>query len=502
MSYQQYPGGYGGPPPQGYPPQQPYGAPPQGYPQGAPQGYPPPQQQGAYQQPGGAAAGFYNQSGPPPQGAPYGQSGYPPQPHQPGYPPQPEYKDRGSYQQPPPGQYPMGPGAYGTPGGYGAPPPNPYPPQAPYNYSGAPHGAPPPNAYGQPYPPGPPGHQQPFPPQFPGQGPPGGPSPGFEDPPACNPQEYSKQADGLRRAMKGFGTDEAELIRIVAQLQTPYAVHSVNKAFSQNHHRDLIKDVKSETSGRFEDALVSVLRGPLLEEVHALHDAIHRPGTTESVLNDVLLCRSPPDLDAIKKAYRRTFSRDLETDVRGDLSMKTENMFSFVLQNRRAEEFVPVDIAQAEKDAYNIQMAMEGVGAGVTGPFGGTHQEAVYSTIFSRNDAQIGAIAHSYERMYNRRLESVIEKKFSGHMEDALLYAIRGGTNKANRDAVLLEDSMKGLGTKDTLLIHRIVKYRWNKAHFENVKRAYQDIYRKSLEDRVHGETSGDYRKFLIALLI
>ncbi|KAK6509012.1 hypothetical protein TWF481_003778 [Arthrobotrys musiformis] len=506
MSYQQYPGGgYGGPGGQPPPPQGQYGYPPQNY--GQPQGPPPvpphpsgfqPAQSQGYYQPGGSANTYFDpNSAPPPPGA-YGQ-GYaaPPPPSNYG---QPAYSNnRASFQQPPPnggyGGYPPNPQG---PGGYGGPPP----PQQQYNNYGppqnGPYGGPPQGAYNQQYQHHP---QQ----QFPGQFQPayGVPSPGYEEPPRCNPLEYGKQADDLRKAMKGFGTDEAELIRVLAGLQTPFAVHSTQLAFSQRYGRELLTDVRKETSGNFREALLSVARGPLMEEVHALHDAIHRPGTTESVLTDVLLCRSPPDLDAIKKAYRRTFSRDLEADVRGDLSLKTESMFVFALGNKRADESAPVDIAQAEKDAYNIQMAMENHGqSGITGVFSGTHQETVYSTILSRNDAQIGAIAHSYERMYNRRLDVMIEKKFSGHMQEALLYAVRGGTDKALRDAILLEDSMKGLGTRDTLLIHRIVKARWNRAHFENVKRAYRDTYRRTLEDRIHGETSGDYRRFLTQLLL
>ncbi|KAK6362793.1 hypothetical protein TWF730_000248 [Orbilia blumenaviensis] len=504
MSYSQYPGGYGGP--GGQPPQGQYAYPPQNYAQGPPPpipphptSFPPPQNQGSYYPPGGSAGSYFNPNSSPPPPGQYGQAyNLPPQS---GY-PQPAYNnDRASYPQQ---QQMGGGGGYGypnAPGPAGYNPPQRPPTQQSYpNYpgpSGGPYAQPP---QGPPY--GyPPQNQQPFPGQF--QPAFGVPSPGYEEPPQCNPLEYGTQADALRKAMKGFGTDEDTLIRVLAKLQTPYAIYSVQRAFSQRHGRELLTDLKKETSGHFREALLAVARGPLMEEVHALHDAIHRPGTTESVLNDVLLCRSPPDLDAIKRAYKRTFSRDLEADVRGDLSLKTENMFVFVLGNMRSDESARVDINQSEKDAYNIQMAMEGVGnTGLGGVFGGTHQESVYSTILSKNDAQIGAIAHSYERMYNRRLDVMIEKKFKGHMQEALLYAIRGGTDKALRDAVLLEDAMKGLGTRDSVLIHRIVKCRWNKAHFENVKRAYRDTYHTSLDERVHGETSGDYRKFLTAMLI
>lgn len=86
-------------------------------------------------------------------------------------------------------------------------------------------------------------------------------------------------------------------------------------------------------------------------------------------------------------------------------------------------------------------------------------------------------------------------------MQQALLFAVRGGIDKAGRDASLLEETMRGLGTKDTLLIHRIIKLHWNKPHFENVKKAYYDKYSRTLEDAVYSETSGDYRKLLLAVI-
>jgi len=64
----------------------------------------------------------------------------------------------------------------------------------------------------------------------------------------------SGAADVLRKAMKGFGTDEDALIKILAPMG-PLEVESVKDAFRQNHKRDLMKDVHSETSGYFRDGL-------------------------------------------------------------------------------------------------------------------------------------------------------------------------------------------------------------------------------------------------------
>lgn len=86
-------------------------------------------------------------------------------------------------------------------------------------------------------------------------------------------------------------------------------------------------------------------------------------------------------------------------------------------------------------------------------------------------------------------------------MELALLQQLRTGTDKAMRDAMLLEDAMSGAGTKDHLLVNRVVRVHWDRNHMQQVKGAYQHKYHKSLTSRIKGETSGDYEKLMVACL-
>jgi annexin A7/11 len=84
-------------------------------------------------------------------------------------------------------------------------------------------------------------------------------------------------------------------------------------------------------------------------------------------------------------------------------------------------------------------------------------------------------------------------------MELALLHQLRTGTDKAMRDAILLEDAMAGVGTKDHLLTNRVVRIHWDRNHMAQVKGAFQHKFRSSLTSRIKGETSGDYEKLLVA---
>lgn len=92
-------------------------------------------------------------------------------------------------------------------------------------------------------------------------------------------------------------------------------------------------------------------------------------------------------------------------------------------------------------------------------------------------------------------------KEFSGHMEDALLFQLRHAVDKYMHAAQLLEDSMAGLGTKDHLLVARVVRYHWDREFLANVKGAYQARYKRSLAGRIKGETSGDYQRLMLACI-
>jgi annexin A7/11 len=84
-------------------------------------------------------------------------------------------------------------------------------------------------------------------------------------------------------------------------------------------------------------------------------------------------------------------------------------------------------------------------------------------------------------------------------MEDALLFQLRHAVDKYMHAAQLLEDSMAGMGTKDHLLVSRVVRYHWDRNGMANIKGAYEQRFGKSLARRIKGETSGDYERLMLA---
>lgn len=314
------------------------------------------------------------------------------------------------------------------------------------------------------------------------------PSPGYDLRQRAN-FDASRAADDCRAAMKGFGTDETKLIKVLASLG-PLEIEACKQAYQQRHRRDLMKDVHSETSGYFREGLEAIVRGPLRQDCHVINEAIKGVGTKESALDDVMLSRSNADINAIKAQYQQEYRRTLESDIKNDLSMKTERMYEMVMSARRNEESAPVIPQQIDQDVKEIYSATEGRT--------GTDQMTVCSILTSRSNGQIRAIAQAYKTKYHKSLPDVIQKEFSGHMESALLFMVGAATDPAKHDADLLEDSMKGLGTKDQALVRRVVMIHWDPQRLHQAKAAYKHFYKRDLADRIRSETSGDYKKLMV----
>jgi len=161
-----------------------------------------------------------------------------------------------------------------------------------------------------------------------------------------------------------------------------------------------------------------------------------------------------------------------------------------VLAARRNEDSCPVIPQQTDTDVRDIYNATEGRA--------GTDQIIVSSILTSRSNGQLRAIAQTYHQRYGRSLADCIRKEFSGHMQDALLHIVLTAEDPAKHDADMLEDSMKGLGTKDSTLIRRVIAIHWDRNRLQQCKAAYRHFHRRELADRIRDETSGDYRKLLV----
>lgn len=315
--------------------------------------------------------------------------------------------------------------------------------------------------------------------------------------PAPPPPGYNPYGDveRIRKACKGIGTDEKALIDTLAPLDS-FQINAVYHSFKATSGKDLLKQVESEVSGWFEAALRGKILGPVMYDAWLVNRAVAGAGTHEDLLNEVLLLRTNAEMYALKACYQAMYGKSMERDVEGDLSMKTKRLFTMAMQGARQEDWTPVDMGHVQHDVQQLKGAARGAG---------TDEIAICGILTSRSTPHLRAIAHHYGSHVDS-LSRMVSSEFSGHMKDALLHITQAVEGQAPigivRDAALLESSMKGMGTKDERLVWRIMRGHWDRRRFEEVKMCYaQTQSKKGLANRVSGETSGDYKKFLLAII-
>ncbi|XP_052761234.1 annexin A4-like isoform X2 [Mya arenaria] len=481
------PGGYGAPPSVAMPGGQP------GYPQsggyGAPQpgGYAPPTSgyNPGYGAPPASQAGGagYPQPGAPPAGGSYPQpgGGYPGAPSQGGYGAPPAQGGYGA-----PGQVPPSQGGYGQPsapaqGGYGQPG---APAQGGYGQPGAPPSAPGGMAYAgnvaQ-------GHNV----TALGSG---GANMGYkvrEDPtlrpaPNFNPENDAKL---LRKAMKGFGTDEKAIIDVLAY-RTNSQRQQIKQMFKTCFGKDLIQDLKSELGGHFEDVIIALMMTETEFDAYELKRAMRGIGTDEDAMIEILCSRNNRQIQEINATYQRMYRTKLESDIVSDTSGHFKRLMVSMANGGRMENQT-VDVNKANADAQALHQAGE--------KRWGTDESSFNAIFASQSFEQLRAVFDAYTRVAGRDIEQAVKSEMSGNLEIGIRAIIKCVRNKPGYFAEKLYRSMKGAGTDDRTLIRVIVTRA--EVDMVQIKQEFQKMYGQTLDQFIRSDTSGDYRRIMLGMI-
>ena len=298
-----------------------------------------------------------------------------------------------------------------------------------------------------------------------------------------------KDCDMLRKAMKGLGTDEATIINIVAN-RTKFQRQEIKKYYQTSYGKDLIKQLKSELSGNFEDVIIGLFQPPEEYDATCLYKAIKGLGTDESTLIEIIGTRVNWQIKDMKEAFRKLYNQDLIKWVEGDTSFYFKRLLVSLLQGQRSENQIP-NVEQCKQDANAL------IRAGIAR--WGT-EEAIFIKIFAlRSAAELKMISELYEKQCGKSLLKSIDSEFSGDIKNLLKTIIKGLLNPAEYFAERIHSAVKGLGTNNKKLIRVIVSR--EEIDLKQIKEAYRRLYGKDMVADIRGDTSGDYRKILVALV-
>ncbi|XP_044003549.1 annexin A7-like [Aphidius gifuensis] len=301
--------------------------------------------------------------------------------------------------------------------------------------------------------------------------------------------DASKDAEVLRKAMKGFETDKKAIISILSNRNNKHR-QNIKNSLATLHGRDIINELRSKLSGRFKDLIVAMMTPIIDYYVKEIHDSISGIGTDKDVLIIILCTLSNQDIHQICASYKNKYGKSLESDIRSNISGHLKTLLVLMCDGQR-DESKETDTKNAKSDAKRLHSAVS--------CHLGTNEFDLNFIFAQRNVHQLRLIFLEYSKLYGHDISTAIDHEFSGNIEKALLTIVKWVKNSALYFAEQLNDSMSEIETKDQKLIFICVTR--SEVDMGDIKEAFYQKYEKTLEKRISKDTSGDYEKCLIELI-
>uniref|UniRef100_A0A8C2J2S6 Annexin n=1 Tax=Cyprinus carpio TaxID=7962 RepID=A0A8C2J2S6_CYPCA len=288
----------------------------------------------------------------------------------------------------------------------------------------------------------------------------------------------ASDAKALRKAMKGFGTDEDTIIDIVTHRSNAQR-QEIRRIFKSLLGRDLMADLKSELSKNLERLILGLMMSPAEFDAKMMKKAMEGAGTDEHSLIEILVTRSNQEIQEMCAAYKNGTSTQFLHPNTGS---------QFILYGAREEG--PADMARALEDAQELADACNSESDDMEDKF--------MSILCTRSFPHLRRVFQEFVRCSNKDIEQIIKKEMSGDFKNAMFAIVRSVKNQPSYFADRLYKAMKGLGTDDRALIRIMVSR--SEIDLFNIRKEFKETHEASLHEFIQGDTSGDYRKTLLII--
>uniref|UniRef100_A0A6I8NAS4 Annexin n=1 Tax=Ornithorhynchus anatinus TaxID=9258 RepID=A0A6I8NAS4_ORNAN len=332
-------------------------------------------------------------------------------------------------------------------------------------------------------------------------------------------------AERLFKAMKGLGTRDNTLIRIMVS-RSELDMLDIREVFRTKYEKSLFSMIKNDTSGEYKKALLKLCGGdddaagqffpeaaqvayrmwelsavarvelkgtvqPAVDfnpeaDAKALRKAMKGLGTDESTIIDILTHRSNAQRQEIRKTFKSHFGRDLMADLKSEIS------------GNLAKLILGLMMTPAHYDAKQLKKAMEGAG---------TDEQALIEILATRNNQEIQAINEAFREDYHKSLEDALSSDTSGHFRRILVSLATGNRDEGAEDREqALEDAKEisdtSSGDKNSLET-RFMSILCTRS-YQHLRRVFQEFIKLTnhdVENTIKKEMSGDVRDALVAIV-
>ncbi|CAM9254157.1 unnamed protein product, partial [Lampetra planeri] len=301
-------------------------------------------------------------------------------------------------------------------------------------------------------------------------------------------------AEKLRGAMKGFGTDETAIVEVATHRSNVQRQEIVTQ-FKAMYGKELLKDLKSELTGSLERLIVALFLPPPVFLVKQLKKAMKGLGTDEKCLIETLATRSNVEIQQLCQAYEEVVGRSLEDDIVAETAGYFKRVLvSLLTGNRDESPYVDEQVVMEDAQVVDALVALFEAGEESLG----TDESTFLSVLCSRSYPHLRRVFETYTELAGKDIEESIKGETSGSFEDALLAIVRCIRNKPAYFARRLNKALTGLSLDDVTLT-RIVVSRCE-LDLLDIRSEFLHQTGVSLHSAITDAASGDYKRALLEL--
>ncbi|KAJ7365475.1 Annexin A6 [Desmophyllum pertusum] len=228
--------------------------------------------------------------------------------------------------------------------------------------------------------------------------------------------DAEKDAEALRKAMQGSGSDKDAIVAVLGARSNKQRQEIAAK-YQHKYSKNLTEDLKSELSGKFEDAAVALMAVPEFYDATSLHDAMSGIGTDEQVLIEILCSRTYEELQVIKNAYTQIYSgKDVLKKIKEDTGGEFRTTLMNLIEKKR-DSSAQVKEDLAKEDAKKLHEAGQGKK--------GADKAVFIEILTTRNHAQLRATFDAYKTMAKRDLMDYISEQLTGDLRKIMEAIVR-----------------------------------------------------------------------------
>ena len=220
------------------------------------------------------------------------------------------------------------------------------------------------------------------------------------------PAEYD--ADLLYTAMKGIGSDK-DVITEVLCFRDQKRINEIKAKFQEKYGKDLVAEIKSETSGDYQKIVLQLLEGGRQENAQAdlqkcsgIADELYKAGedklgTDEATFIKYFTSLSPAELLLVCKEYHKKYKKNMLDVLKSEFDGNEKNLLIRILYSM----FSP-----SEYFAEQIMYAVAGAG---------TNDAQLIRCIFSRYSIDMKKVKKYYKKLYNKELLDAVKGDVAGN---------------------------------------------------------------------------------------